>query len=605
MPAADLATFEDRFSRAARGVRARLLLRRMTAGAAVGLVAGAAAAGALWSIRAGELRPWSAALGLLGALAGAAVALRRRWTDEEVALFLDARLGAGEAIVTALEARRSEADRGGPRGTILRAAAEALSRADRRALRVRWLERWYGAGALAAAGVAWASLAPLPPEPPAPPAPPGAEIVRLPGLLGLEKIEALETLGGRDAAQEERLRGLAAEARKLRADLARGVERRDAQARVARLRDDLAAERLRLGDRANRPGREAAVGKLAERQLSGAAKALGDGDLAEFDREMQKLANQQEAESRRAAREALEEAARAAREKGAEALARALEAQRELFAKREASAQALRELARELDGKLSDEARRDLEEFGRSGDPEAQRRLAESLGKALEGLDADERRRLAERLEQRMEGSGGSGASPMTREQLEELARRLRTPEGRAELEEQLRELARPEASPDAQRERGLGEAERGGAEAERGLGGVPMPGGGTSGGGEEPGRGGSERGSPGAGPSPSGGDPSAPGGPGSRKDHGRGAHGGETPRVDGREVRSKASGRLGGGAPLHGATTGRAPARAGETAEQAGSGALGEVGPGEVEGMDRSEVPEEYREHVGRYFQP
>jgi len=33
--------------------------------------------------------------------------------------------------------------------------------------------------------------------------------------------------------------------------------------------------------------------------------------------------------------------------------------------------------------------------------------------------------------------------------------------------------------------------------------------------------------------------------------------------------------------------------------------GALGAAGPGEVSGVNRSDVPEEYREQVGRYFEP
>ena len=49
----------------------------------------------------------------------------------------------------------------------------------------------------------------------------------------------------------------------------------------------------------------------------------------------------------------------------------------------------------------------------------------------------------------------------------------------------------------------------------------------------------------------------------------------------------------------------GRTPGRAGETANKAGTGQLGVVGPSEVGAVERSEVPEEYREQVGRYFQP
>jgi hypothetical protein len=55
----------------------------------------------------------------------------------------------------------------------------------------------------------------------------------------------------------------------------------------------------------------------------------------------------------------------------------------------------------------------------------------------------------------------------------------------------------------------------------------------------------------------------------------------------------------------MRGTSLGRAPARAGETANQRGTGALGKVAPKEVGGVQRSEVPQEYREQVGRYFQP
>jgi hypothetical protein len=74
---------------------------------------------------------------------------------------------------------------------------------------------------------------------------------------------------------------------------------------------------------------------------------------------------------------------------------------------------------------------------------------------------------------------------------------------------------------------------------------------------------------------------------------------------VTGKGLRAKARARLLPGAPMHGSSLGRAPARAGETANQAGTGILGQVGPDQVSGAQRSEVPEEYREQVGRYFQP
>jgi hypothetical protein len=94
-------------------------------------------------------------------------------------------------------------------------------------------------------------------------------------------------------------------------------------------------------------------------------------------------------------------------------------------------------------------------------------------------------------------------------------------------------------------------------------------------------------------------------GGPGSQRDEGSGKHDGKTGPVASPELRAKAKATVNPGAPLGGSTLGRAPGRAGESANQKGVGALGEVGPTEVGGVERSEVPEEYREQVGRYFEP
>jgi hypothetical protein len=70
-------------------------------------------------------------------------------------------------------------------------------------------------------------------------------------------------------------------------------------------------------------------------------------------------------------------------------------------------------------------------------------------------------------------------------------------------------------------------------------------------------------------------------------------------------ELRAKANVQRSGVGPMHAATLGRAPARPGDTANQRGTGSLGSVAPGEVGAIEQSEVPEEYREHVGRYFEP
>jgi hypothetical protein len=602
-PSPDPGQFDARFERWAGRVRRRLAAGQIVSGLAVGLALGALGAALAWWLRLGELRPWAAAIGAIGVAVGALVGFRRRWSDQEVALYLDARLDAKEAISTAVELR-TEAESDAAREVVVRDAARALDAGDPKRARPRMLEAWHALAPLGAAAVVWLSLVPLPPAPAAPPADPGADLVRIENLKGLDRIEALEKLDARTPEQRERLKQLAEEAKKLRADLGQGLEKREALARIAKLRDDVAAERLKFGDEKNRPGLEAAVGKLAQAPgLEKAAKALGDGDLVEFDQEMQKLANQAEKADREQAKQALEEAAKAAREKGAQQLAETLEEQRRAFEKREAKGEALRELAEALkgQGKLDQKTLEDLEEFGESGSPEAQKRLAESLNKALEGLSDEERKKLADNLKKRIEEQqkrDQQGVDPMTKQELEELAKKLSTPQGQKELEEQLRELAKQDSSKDAEREQALEDAERGGADAQRELGGMPMPM--ESGescenpGGKQPGnQGNAKDAKPGK------------GGPGSKKDEGKGTHDGKTDPVETKELRSKAQAKLNPGAPMHGSSLGRAPAKAGETANQAGSGALGQAAPGELSGVERSEVPEEYREQVGRYFQP
>jgi hypothetical protein len=43
----------------------------------------------------------------------------------------------------------------------------------------------------------------------------------------------------------------------------------------------------------------------------------------------------------------------------------------------------------------------------------------------------------------------------------------------------------------------------------------------------------------------------------------------------------------------------------AGESANQLGTGSLGAVGPTEIGAVEGTDIPEEYREQVGRYFEP
>jgi hypothetical protein len=575
-------------------IHRRHVVRLALTGAGVGLSLGALGALGLWALRFDQWRPYAAGLGALGAALGATLAQRRRWSESDVALYLDARLDSHETLTTALGVQGAAEP---ALAHVLERATSVLGSADPARVAPRLWSRFHALLPAALTAIVVFSWLPLPPAPPSAPLPPGAERVLIENLNGLERIEALARLHGQNPEQDARLQKLADQAKKLREALAKGLEKREALSEVAKLRDGIAAERLKLGDRQNRPGLDAALSAFGKHPaLRDAQKALGNGDLTAFDEEMQKLANRAESSDRQAAKDALEEAAKQAREKGANGLADALEAQKRLFERRESQGQALRELAQSMKGHLSPEALEDLKEFGRSGSPEAEKRLAEGLERALEGLTPEERKRLAERLQKQLEGAGGD-ASPMTRKQLEALAKQLARKDSVEQLRKQLKELAKPEASDDAKREQGLGDAERGGSAAERGLGAMPIPIDGDG----APGPGG-----PGAKPDPSGeGAKSGSGDPGSKHDSGTGDHRGSTPEIAAKELRSKAEARLSAGAPMHGATLGRAPARPGETANQLGTGSLGDAQKTEVGAVDHADIPEEYREQVGRYFEP
>ena len=589
--------FQRAFRGLAQRVHRRHALRLALTGASLGLSLGALAALGLWALRWGEWRPFASVLGALGAVVGAALANHRRWSDRDLALYLDARLDSHETLTTALAAPGSEEP---ALVHVLERANGVLGDAGANPQRIKpklW-SRFHALVPAALAAIVVVSRLPLPPAPEPAALAPGAERIQLENLKGLERIEALGHLPGQNPEQDARLKQLAEQARKLRAALAKGLEKREALSEIAKLRDGIAAERLKLADRQNRPGLDAALRAFSTQPvLRNAQKALENGDLTAFDDEMQKLANRAESSDRQTAKDALEEAAKAARAKGAQGLADALDAQKRLFERRESHADALRELARSLKGKLSPEALEDLKEFANSGSPEAEKRLAEGLERALEGLTPEERMRLSERMQRELEHEAGD-ASPMTKKQLEEMAKQLGRKDGIEQLEKQLRELAKPEPSDDAKRERGLDDAERGGSAAERGLGGVPIPM--------------DSEGAPGSGAPPSGkpdsADPGAPG-PGSKHDSGAGDHHGSTPEIAANELRAKADARLapGSAAAMHGATLGRAPARPGETANQLGLGSasLGEARKTEVGAVDHADIPEEYREQVGRYFEP
>ena len=597
-------SFRDVFRRFAGRVRRRLALERVLSGAALGLVLGTAASAAAWQTRHGALRPWMAAGGALGAAAGALIARRKRWDDGEVALYLDGRLGGKESISTAVDLQRRDSHADDPaRAVVLTHATQVLSKAAPKDARVSWVRPWHLAIPAGLAAIGYLSLLPLPPMPAAPPPPPGAESVKLADIKGLEKIIDLANASARDEAQRKRLDKLAEDAKKLRDKLREGMEKREAQAEIAKLKDAITAEKLSLGDGEQRAGLESALGKLGENpDMKDAAKALGDRDLVQFDDEMEKLANRLEKEDRERAQKSLEEAAEAARKANAPDVAKALEEERKRLQEMAKKNQKLSDLGKALGEGLPDDAKQALKDFqeGKRTSKE-QQKLAEKMEEALGKLTPEERKRLAENMKKRAAqmGEGDPGEGP-SKEQLQELAEELETPEGQKRLAEELKRMAEPEPSgEEAERQKKLGEAQKGAGEAEEQMGGgapmpVPVAGGGKPGGKDSGGGSGKDGGKDGQNPASG---HSNGGGPGDHK--------GQTGVVDGPGVKARATGPINKAPSMPGVTLGRTTGRAGETANVQGTGALGQAAAGELGAVERSDVPEEYREQVGRYFQP
>jgi hypothetical protein len=598
------ARFHPLFESWARRVRGRLLARRVLSGVAVGLALAVAAAVLAWQTRHGALRPVCAVLGIAGAGIGIVVARRRRWSDVDVALWLDDRLGTQEAIATAVELRNGAEDDDAARAVVVSTAATALAQAPEssvRRARPVVLRPLHALAPLAIVALVLVARSPLPVVPTTAPEP-GEARVQITQVEGLKKVAELGKAHARDDAQKQRLEELAKEADKLRVDLDKGLEKREALDRIAKLRDDIAAEKLTLGDGERRAGLEAAISKLQQQDATKeAAKALGDHDLEKMDREMERIANAREKQDREAAKHALEDAAAAARAAGAPDVAKALEEQKQALEQREKRAEALRDLEKAMEGTgtASPEQQTESSALDRKGSDEAARKLADAMGKALEKLTPEQRKKLAEKLREQASKQGKNGAQSDPQD-LKDLAEDLSTPEGQKKLEDELQQLAdQDDESPESKGQQQLDGAEEGadGTEGQingegegqgQGQGngpGIPVP---------KPGNGGTND---------ANGD--GPGSEGHHHDTGTGPHNGHTGEVDTGTLRSRAHGPMSRAPGMPGSTTGWTPGKADGTANVRGTGALGAAGPGEIDGVDHSDVPEEYREQVRQYFQP
>jgi hypothetical protein len=307
-----------------------------------------------------------------------------------------------------------------------------------------------------------------------------------------------------------------------------------------------------------------------------------------MDDEMARIANAREKKDRALADAALADAANAARREGANDVAAALDAERRLLTRRSEQSDELRALADALRqaGALGDGAQRALDSLDREGSEASQQALARALAEAWSKLTPEERARVAAKMAKPKPGA----ASPARGQPGD--------PPDAKQIEDSLRAMADDDSETDeAQREGALDSAGAGASATEAELGG--------SGGGQpsgQPGKpGGGQNGAPSGGGNASG-DGSGAGG---SHDFGTGSHAGSTAKVDGDTLKSRAQAHMNAGAAMPNPVTTFSPGRTGDVATALSTGDLRAVGNAQMEGVEKSDVPEEYRDHVRQYFNP
>lgn len=639
-----------------------MMVRRSFSGLAIGLVIGAIAAAVAWKMRLDDERWWMGGVGGLGLVVAGVVGWRRRWSDTQVALYLDGRWGTNETITTAVQMRDTTIpsnnnasnreksaikstdgetpanEHNDVRSVVMTQAIDALKKGSPKRTGPRLWRFEHALIPVGAAAVVLVSVIELPAKV-QPIAQPGEQQVRIENLQTLAPVIALGQLKTPDPERQKQLEQIANDAKKLQQDLEKGMELRQAQAEIARLRDAVSAQRAQMSSSKQRAGLEAAHGRLAEnKQLKSAADALVDRDLTRFDEEMQRLANQRERSDRDAAQQALEEAAQRADKLGAKDVAKFLEEQKRLLQERQKRAEALRQFADAFGPDLPPDIKEKLDQFEQQGTDNSAGELAEKMADALKNLTPEQRKQLAENMKKRLQNQQGTQqqnpSDPMSQEQIEQMLDMLSTPQGQRQLEQMLRDMAdNPPQSEQLEQDKSLGDAEKGLGEAQEQLGApmpipLPVPSGqqpgqqgqqgqsgqqgqqGQSGQQGQPGQQGQQGQTPGS-SSSVGSDPQAQSGsPESSGSTGTGSggkadHTGQTPSVETEEFRARVGGKINPGAPMSGVATGRGKGQVGETANVRGMEGVGQAAPGEIGGAERSEIPQEYREQIGRYFQP
>jgi len=251
--------------------------------------------------------------------------------------------------------------------------------------------------------------------------------------------------------------------------------------------------------------------------------------------------------------------------------------------KRAADSEALRELSRLLGDALPKDARRQLARLDRNTS-ESSEAIAEAMANAVEGLTKEQRERLARTLA--ASAAAAQGDATLTKADLERLAKALNSNEGREALRRALKDLADGKESTDSAAERAL-------AAAGMAIGVAQAHVAGDAAGSDTHG-----------GQGQAAGDPNGSDMNGDTRGGGEGWHSGSTAPVAGSSFAARASGTPLGGIPI-GLAPGLSPATGSSLPARAHSGALETARTREVGAVERSNVPREYREQVGRYFAP
>jgi hypothetical protein len=581
-----MTSFSEQFAARAGQVRRRLGTRALLV---VTLLGAGIAAAPLYFARYYHAAPVVAGAAL-GLCLGAAWlrARRTRWSNAQVALYLDAQYNSHETITTAEEAVRQ----GTAPDTLTRAAEQAMVPAPVLPALLRRQHALLVLGPLLLAG---ALLLPLR----MPKTAAAAETRIKLNAEGLDRVIALGTIKAQSPEDKAKLDAIAKDAARLKADLEKGLTEQEALDRIGRLQDSIREERQNLGSGERKQGLESASARLDETpQTRKLAEALRNRDLSAFDKEMERLANEREKADRDAAKRALQEAIAQAEKNGAPDVAKALKSELRAFEEREQRNERLRELADAIErmSPKSSELKKKAQKFEEYPSDANAKELADQMEKALAGLSKEEREQLAKNLaklrQSQQDQAPGAKRSPGQD--------RAPTDE---ELEQMLKDLGSKDLQPpEAREDDGLKDGEDAARDTARML----TPGMGKDGAGK-PGDGSNPGGTPGNKPGDGDGKAGSSGGAGGHhEDTGTGDHKGSTDAIPSAgDLRSRARTPKSRGTPTPGGFTVLGQGREPGSVTEPKTGDLRSVSGKELRSIDQSDVPAEYRDQIHDYFKP